>query len=72
MKEGGGEGEGTVNAAPDWLGWSNNVDMCRSKVCFILRGHVSYVTRSHTLINFLWLLFILVGKICPLMQEHFL
>ena len=45
MKEGGGEGEGTVNAAPDWLGWSNNVDMCRSKVCFILRGHVSYVTR---------------------------
>ena len=25
-----------------------------------------------TYINFQWLLFILVGKICPLMQEHFL
>ena len=25
-----------ANAAPVWLGWSNNVDMCRSKVCFIL------------------------------------
>ena len=24
-----------------------------------------------TCINFLWLLFILVGKICPPMQEHF-
>ena len=34
-----------ANAAPDWLGYSNNVDMCRSKVCFILRGHVWYVTR---------------------------
>ena len=21
-----------ANAAPDWLGYSNNVDMCRSKV----------------------------------------
>ena len=31
-----------ANAAPDWLGWSNNVDICRSKVCFILRGR--YVT----------------------------
>ena len=27
-----------ANAAPDWLSYSNNVDMCRSKVCFILRG----------------------------------
>ena len=26
----------------------------------------------NTRINFLWLLFILVGKICPPMQEHFL
>ena len=25
-----------------------------------------------TRINFLWLLFILVNKICPPMQEHFL
>ena len=25
-----------------------------------------------TYINFLWLLFILVGKICPPIQEHFL
>ena len=25
-----------------------------------------------TRITFLWLLFILVGKICPTMQEHFL
>ena len=34
-----------ANAAPDWLGQSNNIDMCRSMVCFILRGHVWYVTR---------------------------
>ena len=33
-----------ANAAPDWLDWSNDIDMCRSKVCFILRGHVWYVT----------------------------
>ena len=26
-----------ANAAPDWLGYSNNFDMCRLKVCFILR-----------------------------------
>ena len=49
-----------ANAVPDWLGQSNNIDMCRSKVCFILRGHVWYVTRI-----FLRLLFILVGKIYP-------
>ena len=82
MKEGGGGGgkketladkplnfedlRSPANAAPDWLGWSNNIDMCRSKVCFILRGHVWYVTRI-----FLRLLFILVGKFY-LMQEHFL
>ena len=46
-----------ANAAPDWLDWSNKVDMCRSKVCVILRGHVWYVT-----LIFLRLLFILVGK----------
>ena len=39
--------------------------MCRSKVCFILRGHVWYVTRI-----FLWLLFILVGKIYPPMHTR--
>ena len=39
--------------------------MCRSKVCFILRGHVSYVTRI-----FLWLLFILVGKMHPPMHAR--
>ena len=36
----------------------------RSKVCFILRGHGWYVTRI-----VLWLLFILVGKICPPMHK---
>ena len=39
--------------------------MCRSKVCFILRGHGWYVTRI-----FLWLLFILVGKIYPPMHTR--
>ena len=34
-----------ANAAPDWLGQSNNIDTCRSKVCFILRGHIWYITR---------------------------
>ena len=34
-----------ANAAPDWLCLSNDIDMCRTKVCFILRGHVRYVTR---------------------------
>ena len=29
-----------ANAATDWLGYSNNIDMCRSKASFILRGHV--------------------------------
>ena len=48
-----------AKAAPDWLGWSNKIDMCRSKVCVILRGHVWYVT-----LIFLRL-FILVGKIYP-------
>ena len=57
-----------ANAVPDWLGYSNNVDMCQSKVCFILRGGMV----RDTYINFQWLLFILVGKICPPMQEHFL
>ena len=40
-----------------------------------IRG-LFYTERScmvrDTRINFLWLLFILVGKICPPMQEHFL
>ena len=67
---GGGGGEGRkrlqtnpsilktgMNAATDWLGYSNNIVMCRSKVCFILRGHLWYMTRT------LWLLFSLVGKI---------
>ena len=60
MKEGGGGGEGRTladkpldfenlrslaNAATDWLGYSNNTVMCRSKVCFILRGHLWYVKR---------------------------
>ena len=27
-----------ANAASDWLSYSNSVDMCQSKVCFILRG----------------------------------
>ena len=58
MKGGGGEGRketlaekplnfdnlrSSVNAAPDWLGLSNNNDMCQSKVCFILRGHRWYL-----------------------------
>ena len=34
-----------ANAASDWLGFSNSVDMCRSKICFILRGRYWYVTR---------------------------
>ena len=39
--------------------------MYRSKVFFILRGHVWYVTRI-----FLWLLFILVGEIYPPMHAR--
>ena len=35
-----------ANAEPDWLGYSNNIDLCRSKVSFILRGHVWYVTQD--------------------------
>ena len=41
--------------------------MCRSKVCFILIGHVWYVTRI-----FLRLLFILVCKIYPPVFPSFL
>ena len=50
-----------ANAAPDWRGWSNNIDMCRSEVCFTERSCMARDTH----INFLWLLFILVDKICP-------
>ena len=49
--------------ASEWSAWLaqlvKNIDMCQSKVCFILRGHDRHI-------NFLWLLFILVSKICPL------
>ena len=55
------------NRAPaaDWLGLSNIIDLCRSKVCFILRDCDMHI-------YFLRLLFILVCKIGPLMREHFL
>ena len=43
-----------ANTGPDWLGQSNNIDMCRSKVCFILRGHVWYVTISFVCCLFWW------------------
>ena len=51
--------------ASDWLGKSNIIDLCRSKVFFILSG-------CDTHIYFLMLLFIVVYQICPLIQEHFL
>ena len=49
--------------ASEWSTWLEqlvkNIDMCQSKVCFILKGHNRHI-------NFLQLLFILVSKICPL------
>ena len=49
--------------ASEWSTWLaqlvKNIDMCQSKVCFILKGHNRHI-------NFLQLLFILVSKICPL------
>ena len=49
--------------ASEWSTWLEqlvkNIDMCQSKVCFILKGHNRHI-------NFLHLLFILVSKICPL------
>ena len=50
--------------ASEWSTWLaqlvKKIDMCQSRVCFILRGHDSHI-------SFLWLLFTLVGKICLLM-----
>ena len=55
------------NAAPGWLVQSNNIDMFRSKVCFILRGRYGpnplpallltpFFARSFTLVPRSWLL----------------
>ena len=52
--------------ASEWSTWLEqlvkNIDMCQSKVCFILKGHNRHI-------NFLQLLFILVSKICPLIRK---
>ena len=49
--------------ASEWSTWLaqlvKNIDMCQSKVCFILKSHNRHI-------NFLQLLFILVSKIYPL------
>ena len=53
--------------ASEWSTWLaqlvKKIDMCQSRVCFILRGHDSHI-------SFLWLLFTLVGKICLLMCKN--
>ena len=51
-----------VNRVPDWLGYSNIIDKCRSMFCFkILIGHYAHI-------NFLPLVFILEHFLWPLLE----